>query len=294
MRRLVLALVLLIAVPTSVAASSRDPDAPRPTRRPAPPATQPVQIPPGLYRVTEVYAGDVVTRAGDVTSYATITRHQDTDTYARVLEQVATGVPSVYDGSAINGRRTLSDGALIAGTYYENYIFDGADFRPVSIVFFQDDSELARRRPSPAPTAAPSRGSPTATPSLRPVLAPSAALRATPAPTFGPVVIGVDPTRGGSVLDRIEVARGARYAFRVNVRGGALASWSLVAGVNDAYNAPGWHAAAEPLFGQWLRLAPMSESWTLALRVRVGTPSGALVERDGTIAVLVRSPAVVE
>ena len=34
----------------------------------------------------------------------------------------------------------------MAGTYYENYVLTEAGFIPVSIVFFQDDAELADLR----------------------------------------------------------------------------------------------------------------------------------------------------
>jgi hypothetical protein len=244
-----------------------------------------------LYRVTDVYIGDVVTVSGDTTVYTTTTAHQDTNTYARVLETVATGQPSRYDGLSFNARRRLSDGALIGGTYYQNYVFDGSSFVPVSIVFFQDDRELARHQNVPSGRPAPS---PRAPGPLAPQPTASAgAPRTTPAPTLGPVPIGLDPSGGSGVLTRVEVARGARYTFRVNARGAALVAWSLASGVNDAVNAAGWHAADDPLIGEWLRLAPPGETWHLVLRVRVRW-SGGIAERDDAIDVLVRSPAVVE
>jgi hypothetical protein len=292
MRLAVAALALLIATPSpAYAFGIKDPDRP-PPRRARPLTSQPAQLPPGLYRVTDVYVADVVTRAGDLTTYSTTTAHQTTDTYARVLEEVATGMRSRYDGASFNGRAALSDGMPVAGTYYQNYVFDGAGFRPVSVVFFQDDLEVVRRRAAP-----PSGGSIPPMPSSSPPpqrSTPSPPPAARPLPTVGPITIGVDPSGGAGALDRIEVARGARYAFRVNARGPArLVAWAIVAGVNDAYNAPGWHDATEALSGQWLRLAVPGRSWELTLRVRVATPAG-LIERDGLIAVWVRSPAVVE
>ena len=296
MRCALLAVALLIARPMPAYASLPPED--RGARVPTPTAA-PAQLPPDLYRVTEVYVANVVTRVGDNTSYSTATQHQVTNTYARVLDQVGTGSRSAYDGAAFNGRAILSNGTPVAGTYYQNYIFDGTTYRPVSIVFFQDDSEVARRRaqraplPTPAPVVRLPAASPTALPAPRPVV-PPATPRVTPAASVGPITIGVDPTGGGAVLDRVEVARGATYALRVNIRGaGTLLSWMVVAGVNDASNAPGWHDPNAPLAGQWLRLAPPAQPWTIALRARVATPAG-VVERDGSIAVWVRSPAVVE
>lgn len=311
MKRILIALAI-VAVTPKPAHAFVPPDI-EPRRTPAPaasPSAPPVQMPTlgaqglvplplGLYRVTEVYVADVVTRAGDLTTYSTRTRQQVTDTFARVLERVETGARSNYDGRAFNGRAALTDGGLVAGTYYENFVFDGARYRPVSIVFFQDDSELARRRaasPAPAPTRAPAATTAPIATAPRPAAVVPPQVRTTPAPTLGPITVGVDPTGGAAILDRIEVARGARYPLRVNVRGSAtLVAWSLVAGVNDAPNTAGWHAATEPLVGQWLRLPPPGETWTITLRVRVAPLSGGqLVERDAAIRVSVRSPAIVE
>ena len=292
---LVSAIVLSAAAPADAVVSDCG-GASRSPRATATPAASPPRVPSGVYRVTDVYVADVVTRSGDLTTYSTTTQHRITDTYARVLAYVGTGVRSPYDGRAFNGRASLSDGTLVAGTYYQNFVFDGTRFQPVSIVFFQDDSELARRRaatPQPARTPTPT----TAT-RLVPVPttpAPVAAPR-TPAPTLGPITIGVDPSGGPALLDSIEVARGAAYALRVNMRGAAtLLAWSFVGGVNDATNTAGWHDATAPLQGQWLRLAPPGETWVLTLRVRVA-PSfgGSPVEREGTVRVGVRSPAIVD
>ena len=310
MKRLIAAFVITVAFASPAAAYvPNDPDRPsaRLSAAPTPAPASPVQMPGDraqeplpldLYRVTDVYVAAVVTRSGDLTTYSTATRHEDTDTYARVLDRVGTGASSVYDGAAFNGRAVLSDGQAVAGTYYQNYVFDGAAYRPVSIVFFQDDSELARRRAAPTPAAI---AMPGRIPARPPQLDPAASSRPVPQspaplplPTLGPLPIGVDPTGGVAVLDRIEVARGARYSLRVNVRGAAsLLAWSLVAGYDDAVNPAGWHAATEALEGQWLRLPSPAQPWNLTVRVRVRAASG-VVEREGTIAVWVRSPAVVE
>ncbi|MDP9264945.1 MAG: hypothetical protein M3O91_02325, partial [Chloroflexota bacterium] len=102
-------------------------------------------IPPDVYLVTETYAGDEIVRDGALTTYRTVTASETPGTYARALDTVATGVPSAYDGAAFNGRATLSDGRAVAGTYYQTFLLTDERLVPVSVVFFQDDSELASR-----------------------------------------------------------------------------------------------------------------------------------------------------
>jgi hypothetical protein len=113
------------------------------------------------------------------------------------------------------------------------------------------------------------------------------------------VEIGVDPSGGAALLPSLEVARGAPYALRVNVRGTpvpvVLEAWQLLGGVNDATNAAGWRAASEMLAGSWSRLPPPGQAWSLPLRVRVRVAEeGPAFERDASVEVWVRSPAVVE
>jgi len=144
---------------------------PAPSREPD---TAPfVAPPPGIYYVTDTYVADVVTSSGPLTTYSTATIHESTGSYARVLDIVGTGASSAFDGSAFNGRRTLGDGRSVAGTYYENYALTAGGFVPVSVVFFQDDAELARllaaRTPSPAIATPPPSGPwPTAARSIAP------------------------------------------------------------------------------------------------------------------------------
>ena len=299
MNRLLVALALVAS--TATPAAAYDPDRPDEGRVDAPTRAV-VQIPPGLYRVTEVYAGDVVSRTGDLTTYGTAVEHRETDTYARVLETIGTGERSAFDGSAFNGRGSLSNGQLLAGTYYEDFVRDGARFVPVSVVFFQDDSELVRRSRA-ARVTSPALPLAVAPSSSRPVIAPPPGPRAPPSVAVAPdppaIAIGLDPTGGSAVLDSLEVARAARYAFRVNARGIAahvvLHAWQLVDGVNDATNAPGWHGASDFLIGTWLRLPRPDTSWELTLRVRLRSADGGpLFEREGRARVWVRSPAVVE
>src|SRR5207245_9076514 len=122
--------------------------------------------PPGISYVTDTYLADVVTVSGPLTSYTTTTVHESTGSYARVLDEVGTGTPSTFDGAAFNGRATLTDGRAVAGTYYENYVLTSDGFVPVSVVFFQDDAELARQRAAnmPAPGASSAGPAPAAPP----------------------------------------------------------------------------------------------------------------------------------
>src|SRR5437868_8895773 len=160
MKRLTLALAAAALLATAQPGLARDPDqdqehraAPGPTTWTPEPA--PVVPPPGIYLVTDTYAGDSVTRDGTVTTYATQTVHETTGSYARVLESVATGRSSSYDGAAFNGRAALTDGRPVAGTYYQNYVWTEGGFLPVSVVFFQDDSEIARQAARAQPTTPP-------------------------------------------------------------------------------------------------------------------------------------------
>ncbi|MHB8631777.1 MAG: hypothetical protein ACYC9W_07610, partial [Candidatus Limnocylindria bacterium] len=126
MKRLILAASLALALGTARPVLAWDPYGDELDAGSEPsvwtPEPAPVAPPPGVYLVTETYAGDSVTRAGPVTTYSTETIHQSTGSYARVLESVGTGGASAYDGVAFNGRAALTDGRTVAGTYYENYV----------------------------------------------------------------------------------------------------------------------------------------------------------------------------
>src|SRR5207245_4944604 len=126
------------------------------------PPLQLVNHHPGTYNFTNTYVAYLDTSNGPLTTYSTATVHESTGSYARALDTVGTGTSSAFDGSAFNGRRTLGDGRSVAGTYYENYAFIDGGFVPVSVVFFQDDAELARLRaigtPPPAVPSPPPSG----------------------------------------------------------------------------------------------------------------------------------------
>ena len=86
------------------------------------PDPEPFVVPEGLYEVTDVYAGDVVTTVGDTTTYSTETVKDTPGTYARVVDVVGTGGASAFDGSSFNGRAVTDAGESVAGTYYEDYV----------------------------------------------------------------------------------------------------------------------------------------------------------------------------
>ena len=79
------------------------------------------------------------------TTYSTDTEHRTIDTYAKAVDVVRTGERSAFDGTSFNGRGAVSTGEAVAGTYYEDFVWRGDRFVRVNVVFFQDDSELARR-----------------------------------------------------------------------------------------------------------------------------------------------------
>lgn len=256
--------------------------------------------PPGLYYVTDTYVADVVTSNGPLTTYSTTTVHESTGSYARVLDTVGTGVASAYDGSAFNGRRSLGDGRLVAGTYYENYVLTEGVFVPVSIVFFQDDAELARlsttETPPPAITAPPSPAPVTAESAVPPCCAASRALTtatATPPPTK-PISPGMSLLPLSAPLTTLEVLRGRAVvlwprAF-VDGREVPVRSWSVIAGAGEAVSMTG--SGAVPFRTSWTRLAPPGAAYDVVFRIEADTPDTGHRAVYGSIAVVVRSPAL--
>jgi hypothetical protein len=262
--------------------------------------------PPDIYYVTDTYVADVVTSNGPLTTYSTSTIHESTGSYARVLESVATGVSSAFDGSAFNGRRALGDGRPVAGTYYENYVFTAGGFVPISIVFFQDDAELARLlAATPAPgvtTSAPSISS-SASATARPLSPACCAASTTPSLTIAsPTLAPSRPIRPGvsllpltEPLAMLEVLRGRAVALYPRVfvddREVPVRSWSVVAGNSgDALATAG--SGTVPFRTSWRRLAPPGAAYELVFRIDVEDPDAGHRVVDATISVVVRSPAL--
>jgi hypothetical protein len=311
-KALVAVAVIVLARPELALAWDPDRERGAPASQPTP---APTVAPDGLYRVTEVYSGDVVTTTGNVTSYDTTTVQADPGTYARVVDVVRTGESSVYDGRSMNVRAHLPDGRAVAGTYYEDFVPTSSGFVSVNIVFFQDDRAFAE---ATAPTPAPATPAPVATrtPPLGAVVTPppfasaapwtfvSAAPRvptppvatrrpiapAVPAPSAG---VALGPT--APVLASIEVLRGrtVHMWLRAFVGGAPVAvrAWRLVEGSADRMSRVAG-SGVEPLDAMWTTLAPAG-SW-LVLRFEVSTDAAPGRTLVATISVIVRSPALLQ
>jgi hypothetical protein len=258
------------------------------------PEPAPVAPPEGIYLVTEAYVDDVVTRSGPVTTYATETVHEITGSYARVLETVPTGGSSGYDGAAFNGRAALTDGRSVAGTYYENFVRTDSGYIPVSIVFFQDDQEIARA----GRTDVPASGSTPLTSAPAPaVSAPAGAVAPIVDPAGGrapideredrvPPVAPGRPTFAPAPDRSFEVLRARRIALSLD--GPGVVRWRFVSGDAVALGPLGG-GAAERFFARWDRLAPSGESWVT--RFLVDLADGTT--REIAIRVTVRAPGLI-
>ena len=275
-------------------------DSPEPERD-ADPAPL-IAPPPGIYYVTDTYVADVVTSSGPVTTYSTTTVHESTGSYARVLDIVGTGASSAFDGSAFNGRRALGDGRAVAGTYYENYVLGAGGFVPVSVVFFQDDAELARLlAASPAPPAAiaspsaPSATTRTIAPACCAAERPVGAIVSRTPPPAKSIQPGLSLLPASASLAALEVLRGRAVSLYprafVEDREVPVRSWTLVAGdAGEALATTG--SGSVPFRTSWRRLAPPDAAYQIVFRIEVDTPETGHRMVDAAIAVVVRSPAL--
>jgi hypothetical protein len=264
-------------------------------------------VPAGLYYVTDTYVGDVVAINGGTTTYSTTTVHESTGTYARVIDTVDTGASSRFDGSSFNGRGALTDGRALAGTYYENFVLTTSGYIPVSIVFFQDDSESRRRGAVASPTPAPSATAATSTPTA--TAAPAGSLIAsrrvsTPAPSFQPTApiapaaprlrAGVALAPDGPPLASAEVLRGRLVQFwpRAFANDGAvpIRSWRLLSAQPDRVSANSGNS--EPLAAQWIQMPDPGVRWSL--RFEILTELAPTERLEAQIAITVRSPALID
>jgi hypothetical protein len=298
-----IAIVVLWASPALAWDPYQEDGPPEPTGFEREPDPAPfIAPPPGIYYVTDTYVADVVTSSGGLTTYSTATVHESTGSYARVLDTVGTGASSAFDGAAFNGRRTLGDGRAVAGTYYENYVLTADGFVPVSIVFFQDDAELARLL---AATPPPSIVDPTASapPStIRPIArgcctAEPVSTIASPTliPTPKTVRPGLSLLPGSAPLAAVEVLRGRAVSLYVRAflddREVPVRSWAVVAGeAGEALATTG--SGGEPFRTSWRRLAPAGTAYELVFRIEVDTSDTGHRAVDAAVAVVVRSPAL--
>lgn len=292
-------LVIVVVLLGGGAAEARDPfDDERSVEPPSDPVA--FVVPPGLYYVTETYVGSVIETTGPTTTYSTTTVHESTGTYARVVDSVASGVSSAFDGLAFNGRGALGDGRALAGTYYENFVLTASGFVPVSIVFFQDDSETRRGASAPSPTPAATVPRPTPAPTLGPIVTHPAVRSAQPARRTQPVPVrpnyraGVALAKDGPLLVSAEVLRGRAVAFwpraLANDSFVPLRSWRLLSTAPDRI----WsgEGSAGPFVAQWIRMPPSDAPWML--RFELFTDTTPTVRLEAQIAIFVRSPALID
>lgn len=302
-------LVTTITLLSSTYASARDPfaDEALPVPPPIAPAPDPVPfvVPAGLYYVTDTYVGDVVATSGATTTYSTTTVHESTGTYARVIDTVDTGASSAFDGTSFNGRGALTDGRSLAGTYYENFVLATSGYVPVSIVFFQDDSETRRKAsassPSPAATSlatarisssAPAVGSASPASGIAPT--PSPRPSSPSAPIGRTLRAGIALASDGPTLASAEVLRGRLIHFwpRAFANGVAvpIRSWRLLSAQPDRVSAGS--GSIEPLAAQWIQMPVAGVPWSL--RFEIFTDVAPSERLEAQIWVTVRSPALVD
>ena len=308
-------LVAALTLFWGVHANARDPFADEP--RSFPPIVEqtadPVAfvVPAGVYYVTDTYVGDVVANNGGTTIYSTTTVHESTGTYARVIDTVDTGASSAFDGTSFNGRGALTDGRALAGTYYENFVLTAGGYVPVSIVFFQDDSESKRRSevPSPAPSPSPGATPPTAATPPTTASVPSGGATgprsvATPIPSFKPTTpmapaaprlrAGVALASDGPVLGAAEVLRGRLVHFWPRAFANDIAvpirSWRLLSVQPDRISASA--GGTEPLAAQWIQMPVSGARWSL--RFEIFTELAPAERLEAEISITVRSPALID
>jgi hypothetical protein len=311
MKRHAATLVLACALVTASSAYAREPfEDESPPVPPIEPTLDPIPfvVPAGLYYVTDTYVADVVATSDATTTYSTTTVHESTGTYARVVDSVGTGASSAFDGMAFNGRGGLTDGRALAGTYYENFVLTADGYVPVSIVFFQDDSETRRRAavssPSPA-TSTPTAPAGTPVVTMAAVVGPTTSRGVvTPAPSSRPqgpsapvaptLRGGVALAQDGPALASAEVLRGRLIYFWprafANETAVAIRSWRLVSAQPDYVSAT--NGSVEPLAAQWLRMPAPDVRWSL--RFEIFTEVAPLERLEAQITITVRSPALID
>ncbi len=280
----------------------------------------------GRYRVNEVYVGSEISTSGLRTTYSTTTASADPGTAAQLIADVGAGVASGHDAELSNERAIRSDGRYVAGQVYENFVWSGRDWEHDKYVFFQNDSELASlpaipeppaavveppRAPAlettpvavsdqpqtrdgpPAPVVREPREDPLSPPS-GPIAPPTAPSASAP-PRVARAAIALAPQADS--LGQIEVLRGraVRLWMRAFVDGApaAVTGWQLRSGEVTAIGPVG-AAGDDPFVGTWERVTSASAPFVLTFDVAVSVPAEGTRIVPATIAVVVRSPAIVE
>ena len=311
MKRLAATLILATALVPASAGYAREPlEDGSPPVPPIVPTPDPVAfvVPAGLYYVTDTYVADVVATSDATTTYSTTTVHESTGTYARVVDSIGTGAASAFDGTAFNGRGSLTDGRALAGTYYENFMLTADGYVPVSIVFFQDDSETRRRAAlSSPPPVTPTPAAPSTTPAApsAPVVGPTTTRGIpTPAPSPRPqgpstpvaptLRAGIALASDGPALATAEVLRGRSIYFWPRAFANDVAvpirSWRLLSAQPDYASATS--GSIEPLAARWLRMPAPDVRWSL--RFEIFTEIAPTQRLEAEITIAVRSPALID
>jgi hypothetical protein len=283
----------------------------------------------GVHRVTDTYAGDTVATSGLTTTWGTTTTHQLVDTAARLIATVGTGEASGLESVLWNGRARRSDGSLVRGTVYENFVWNGEEWVHDKFVFFQDDSETAalplepvlatpipvlpspRAVPPPvsAPAASPWLPGASAAPALPIAAEPEGPAWSAPVvpPPNAPAVAAPAPRRAVSAgialgpqadaLGRIEVLRGRAVRLwaraLVDAVPGRVLSWTLASGDLTAFG-PVQGAGDDPLTAAWEHVSVAGAPFAVTLDVVVDVPGEGPRDVVAVIDVVVRSPALVE
>lgn len=296
------------------------------------PAPAPIAIAPdpesqrvalGLHPVSEAWTGHAVITEGPVTTFTSTSVALDTGTAARLVASVGTGESSGYDGLLSGGRMSLSDGRLVKGDVYANYVWNGYDWVLDRYVFFQDDLEIARLSQIPAepiPTSPPPAVVPPpvhAPPAATPVNAVTS-VPAFVAPLTGDVPsdpVTVSPPSGSSQpvpravragialapqadpLGRVEVLRGRSVPLwvRATIDGvpASVVGWQLSSGDLIALG-PVSGRGDEPLVATWRSVTAPGMAFVVRVRATVDVPGEGLRAADAVIEVIVRSPALVD
>jgi hypothetical protein len=301
------AVVIAMALLPGVIANAREPFENEwlPFPPPVAPTPDPFAfiVPDGLYYVIDTYVADVVSTSDATTTYSTTTVHESTGSYARAIDTVDTGASSAFDGLAFNGRGTLRDGRPLAGTYYETFVQTTSGYVPVSIVFFQDDSETRRLAAGSSPSPSPSPVTPRPTTASLPseALGPSRA-PVGPGPSSQPSTVpiasslraGIALAPDGPTLASAEVLRGRLTYFWPRAFANDVAvpvrSWRLLSAAPDRVSAN--IGGIEPLAAQWIRMPAPDVHWPLRFEIFAeGAPNEPI---EAQITITVRSPALIQ
>jgi hypothetical protein len=217
-----------------------------------------------------------------------------------MIDTVNTGASSAFDGTAFNGRGALTNGQALAGTYYENFVLTADGFVPVSIVFFQDDSETRRSQAvsSLAPDKRATAASVTAVTVPQPrdgISLPPSTREQTPIEPAAPTLrAAISLASDGPTLASAEVLRGRVVQFWPRVFANNVAvpirSWRLVSAQPDHISAS--TGTTQPLVAQWIRMPAPGVSWSL--RFEIFSESRPSERLEAEISVTLRSPALVD